>query len=253
MANPLHKVFAIIEAVVAKQDRGASYSEIVSALNLAKSTVHRILKDLTELGYLVYDQETKRYFGSLRLAAIGGEVISHFQLRNHVRPYLITLNQKTDHTANLSVLDGNMGVFVDKIESKVYGIKLFSEVGKRFPLHCTAMGKILLAFSNGEVATEILSSPLEALTDKTITDPEELRKQLALIRNQKYALEMEELTRGIMCAAAPLFGIHRKLLGAISVTFPVYVNDDRGIDSEIEAVICCGKKISQSWDHHPWV
>jgi DNA-binding IclR family transcriptional regulator len=89
--NPLSKVFSIIETVVAGQDKGVIYSEIVAALDLPKSSVHRILKDLTALGYLNFHPETKRYFGSLRLAALGAEVMSNFQLRDHVRHHLLEL------------------------------------------------------------------------------------------------------------------------------------------------------------------
>ena len=142
--NPLSKVFAIIETVVAGQDKGVTYSEILSSLDLPKSSVHRILKDLIELGYLNFNPETKKYFGSLRLAALGAEVMANFHLRDHLRPYLLELHKETDHTANLGIKDGGVGVFVDKIESRDFGIKLFSEIGKTFPLHCTALGKSLL-------------------------------------------------------------------------------------------------------------
>ena len=126
--NPLNKVFSIIETIVSNQGKGLTYSEIVAALELPKSSVHRILKDLIQLGYLTFNPETKRYFGSLRLASLGAEVMSHFQLRDHIRPHLLELHRETDHTTNLGILDGTMGVFVDKIESKDFGIKLFSEM-----------------------------------------------------------------------------------------------------------------------------
>ncbi len=234
--NPLYKVFSIIETTVARQDTGVTYSEIVAALDLPKSTVHRILKDLTELGYLNFNPETKRYFGSLQLAALGAEVMSHFQLRDHVRPSLLELHRKTDHTANLAVLDGTMGVFVDKIESKDFGIKLFSEIGKTFPLHCTGLGKALLAFSSNDTVAKLLETPLKAITEKTIIDPEAFKRELALIRKRGYALDNEEITRGIMCTAAPVFGFNGELVCAISITFPAYINDDRGIEPEIAAI-----------------
>ncbi len=234
--NPLYKVFSIIETTVARQDTGMTYSEIVAALDLPKSTVHRILKDLTELGYLNFNPETKRYFGSLQLAALGAEVMSHFQLRDHVRPSLLELHRKTDHTANLAVLDGTMGVFVDKIESKDFGIKLFSEIGKTFPLHCTGLGKALLAFSSNDTVAKLLETPLKAITEKTIIDPEAFKRELALIRKRGYALDNEEITRGIMCTAAPVFGFNGELVCAISITFPAYINDDRGIEPEIAAI-----------------
>lgn len=234
--NPLNKVFSIIETIVARQDKGATYSEIVTTLDLPKSSVHRILKDLTNLGYIDFNPETKRYFGSFRLAALGAEVMSHFQLREHVRSHLLELHRETDHTTNLGVVDGTMGIFVDKIESRDFGIKLFSEIGKTFPLHCTGLGKSILAFSPHDTVIKLLESPLEAYTEKTITDPEVFQQELAMIRDRGYAVDNEEITRGIMCVAAPVFSFNGDVVCAISITFPGYINEDRGIEPEIAAI-----------------
>jgi DNA-binding IclR family transcriptional regulator len=239
-------VFSIIESIVARQATGTSYSEIVSAVRLPKSTVHRILKDLRELDYISFDPQTKRFFGSLRLARIGYEVIANFQLRNHVRPFLLELNRETEHTTQFGILDGTLGVYVDKIESKDFGIKLFSEVGRTFPLHCTGLGKTLLAFSPEEIVARVLKQKLEPITEKTITDPKKIIRELAKIKERGYAVDHEEITRGLMCTAAPVFGLSGELAGAISVTFPAYINDDRGIEPEIKAVKKFAALISES-------
>ncbi len=244
--NPLYKIFTILEAVVAQQSRGVTYSDVVAAVSLPKSSVHRILRDLTEIGYLDYNPETKKYFGSMRLAATGAEVMSHFQLRKHVRPHLEALNAATGHTVNFGVLDGAMGVFVEKVESQDYGIRLYSEVGKRFPLYCTGMGKAMLAFSSEQLVEKVLSEPLKVLTDKTVTDPVMIRKTLNTIREDGYALDLEEITRGIVCIAAPLLGFRQEVVGAISITVPSYYNEEQGIDKEIEAVKKSAAVISQS-------
>lgn len=245
--NSLNKVFSIIETVVAGQDKGVTYSQIVAELDLPKSSTHRILKDLTNLGYLHFNPETKRYVGSLRLAALGAEVMSHFQLRDHIRPFLFELHRETNHTANLGILDGSVGVFVDKIESKDFGIKLFSEIGKTFPLHCTGLGKTLLAFSEKDILTKLLETPLKSFTEKTITDPQLLKRELALIREQGYALDKEEITRGIMCASGPVFGFNGSLVCAISVTFPAYIQEDRDIEPEIDIIKKYTSLISKSF------
>jgi IclR family KDG regulon transcriptional repressor len=234
--NPLHKIFSVIESVVARQDTGMTYSEVVSALKIPKSSAHRILKDLTELGYLNFNPETKRYFGSLRLASLGAEVMSHFRLREHIRPYLMEMHRGTEHTINLGIMEGTTGVFVDKIESRDFGIKLFSEIGKTFPLHCTGLGKALLAFSPEKDVSRFLETRLEAVTERTITDPVVFRRELSLIRQRRYAIDNEEITRGIMCVAAPVFGFREEVICAISLTFPSYINEDRGIDQEISVV-----------------
>jgi len=244
--NPLSKVFAILEAVVAKQETGATYSDILARLDLPKSTVHRLLKDLVDIGYITYDLESRRYTGSFRLAQLGSEVISKFQLRKHVRPFLNDLHWATEHTSNLGILDGTRGVFIDKIEARDFGIKLFSELGKTFPLHCTGMGKIFLAYAGEKLFRQLTESPLEPVTDQTITDPELLQQELSRIRNQGYALDNEEITRGIICVAGPIFDYHQELIAAISVAFPAYIEKDRGLQKEIEAIKKFSALISKS-------
>ena len=75
------------------------------------------------------------------------EVMSNFQLRKHIRPFLVEPHRETEHNSNLGILDGNTGVFLDKIEAKDFGIRLFSALGKIFSLYCTGLAKIFLAIS----------------------------------------------------------------------------------------------------------
>lgn len=82
----------------------------------------------------------------------------------------------------------------------------------------------------------VLSLPMKPFTPKTITDARRLMQQLALVREQGYALDSEEITRGIICIAAPVFGPQEEIICAISVTFPTYLAEDRGIESDIEAI-----------------
>lgn len=244
--NPLHKVFSIIEIVVDRQKDGATYSDIIKESGLPKSSVHRILKDLTELKYLNFDPVTKRYCGSLRLAALGAEVLANFKLRDHIHPFLLDLHEETKHTSNFGILDDGKGVFVDKVESRDFGVKLFSEIGKTFPLYCTGLGKVLLAFSSPEILDKLLEKPLTPATKKTITDPAELREELANVVEQGYAIDNEEITRGIICLAGPVFGFEHELIGAVSIVFPASLSHDRGIEREITAIKKYATLISQS-------
>ena len=98
---------------------------------------------------------------------------------------------------------------------------------------------VIQAKRHGRKADEIvklLKTPLEAITDKTITDPEVFKRELASIRDCGYAVDNEEITRGIMCVASPVFGFNGEVVCAISVTFPAYIMDDRGIELEIKAI-----------------
>lgn len=244
--NPLQKVFSILETVVSLQGKGCTYTDIVNRVNQPKSSVHRILKDLTQLGYIVYNPESKRYYGSFKLAALGAGVTAHFQLRNLVRPHLLALHQATGHTTNLGIRSGTVGVFADKIQSQDFGIKLFSEIGKTFPLHCTGLGKILLAYAPGEVLAELLAHPLESYTEATLTDSARITEELKTVRSQGYALDQEEITKGIMCVAAPIFGHNQELQGAISIAFLAAIENERTIDKEISETLKYASLISES-------
>lgn len=243
--NPLQKIFSILETVVSLQGKGCTYTEIVNGVNQPKSSVHRILKDLSQLGYIVYNPESKRYYGSFKLAALGAGVTAHFQLRNLVRPHLLALHQATGHTTNLGIRNGTVGVFADKIQSQDFSIKLFSEIGKTFPLHCTGLGKILLAHAPGEVLATLLTHPLESYTEATLTDPGHITEELKTVRSQGYALDQEEITKGIMCVAAPIFGHNQELQGAISIAFLAAIENERTIDKEISETLKYASLISE--------
>ena len=235
--SSLRRIFAVIETVVANQADGMSFTDIVVATGTPKASAHRILHELVDVGILAYTPQTGRYRGSLKLAALGSEVMAQFDLRALVHPYLQALHEETGHTCHVGMRDGEGGVYLDKIEPSGYGIKLFSEVGKRFPLHCTGMGKVLLAHGGSALQERVLSRPLEAVTNRTITDPALLRAELESIRKLGYAEDREEITRGVMCVAAPIFAVGDEVVAAASVTFPSYVSEEKGVGDVLDALL----------------
>jgi IclR family KDG regulon transcriptional repressor len=241
--DTLEKAFGIIEDIVANQQGGLLFSEIALRLDLPKSSTHRILNRLVRMGYLLFDQNTKRYRGSLRLSKLGAAVIECSDLRDLIIPFLQRLHQETGHICNLGIMSEGRGIFLHKIEPKSYPIRLYSEIGKEFPLHCTGMGKILLAFMEPEQSGKFLSGPLASYTETTITDAKALLQELREVKRCGYAVDREEITRGIMCVAAPVRDMNKEVIGSISVTFPSYLEKERGLTREIEAVKSCSKEI----------
>jgi DNA-binding IclR family transcriptional regulator len=246
--SSIAKVFQVIEAVVEHQERGLAYSEVVAETGLPKATAHRILKSLSGIGYLRFDVELGRYFGDLKLAGLGSAVTSHFDLKSYVRPHLLRLRAETRHTCNLGVLSGGEGMYLDKLDSlEVFGVKLYSEIGKRFPLHCTGMGKVLLADMPAAERRRLLARRLEAFTQRTITDPAMLERELRSVRRNGYALDQQEITRGIVCVAAPVRNGVGDTIAAISAAFPAYIEQERGMQDEIHAVTRCAAAISRQF------
>ena len=231
------KAFQLIQAIIDAGSSGASFSDAVRTSKVPKSTAHRLLNELTDLGALRYDAESKSYFGGLLLARFGSAVASDYNLRKIARPHLEKLHEQTGHTATLGIRDGDHGIYLDKVESKEFGIRLHSEIGKAFPLHCTGIGKVLLSHLSKSDVTKLTKGKLKPLTTRTITNKTLLREELELVRARGYAIDDEEITRGMICVAAPIYGPDDQIAGALSCTFPTWVRDDLGIDNEISAVL----------------
>jgi len=228
--------FKIIDAVTAAGNSGLPFAEIVAATDLPKASAHRLLKELVELSALMFDAPTRQYRGGLLLARIGASVTANYNLRDAVRPFLQALHDEFGHVATLGILNDVNGTYIDKIESSGFGPRLHSEIGKSFPLHCTAMGKILLSHSNATTVRRVTSRKLKSFTPNTITNANKLRHELKQIAANGFAVDDEEITRGFVCIAAPVFGVDGNIAGAISCTLPSYLRQDRGLQAEIDAV-----------------
>jgi IclR family transcriptional regulator, KDG regulon repressor len=231
----LSKGFRILEAVRIAE-RGPSFSDIVASTALPKATVHRLLNELVSLGALTYDEGNRAYRFGLLLAKLGAAVTATYDVRQVARPHIEALHQETGHVVTLGIRDDDSGIYLDKIESKDFGIRLHSEIGKSFPLHCTAMGKVLLASADQALINRIANRRLPAFTENTITNSQDLRTELDLTLQRGYAIDNEEITRGLVCIAAPIYGLDNKVAAAMSCTVPNYFLEETPIDALIERV-----------------
>jgi DNA-binding IclR family transcriptional regulator len=242
--SALSKGFKIIEAVTATGHSGLPFAGIVTVTGLPKASVHRLLRELVDISALTLDVPTRLYRGGLLLARIGASVTANYDLRDAVRPYLQALHDQFGHVATLGILNNDVGVYIDKIEGSSFGLRLHSEIGKSFPLHCTAMGKVLLSFSDAATVRRVTKRKLEAFTPQTMTDAKKLKQVLKQVKVDGYAIDDEEITRGFVCVAAPIFGVDGKIAGAMSCTFPSYVRQERGIGAEIDTVCRLAREAS---------
>ena len=235
--------FRILDAV-SGEGAGLTFSEIVEATGVPKATVHRLLRELVELSALAYDESTRRYRGGLLLAGLGASVMQNYDVRRVVRPHLEALQEATGSVATLGIRNGGQGVYVDKIEPAGFVIRLHSEIGKSFPLHCTAMGKVLLAHSDAPTINRVTRRKLQGFTANTITDGKRLRQELETVARQGFAVDNEEITRGLVCVAAPIVGVSGKVEAAISCTVSSFDANDRSLAKITDRVIACAQAAS---------
>ena len=208
--------------VLGQHGSGASLDELATSLSLPKSSLHRTLAALRERGFAT-QREDGRYLLGPELLRIAFDFYGRLDIRVLLRPTLERLRSGLNETIHLGVLDGADVVYVDKLEP-TQPIALSSKVGGRNPAHCTAVGKALLAWTY-PTSERLLTwaaehAPLAHPTDRTIGRPDALAREMARIRTDGFAKDMEESESGVRCVAAPVFFGADGPVAAISISAP---------------------------------
>jgi IclR family KDG regulon transcriptional repressor len=194
-------------------------SEIAQAVDLHKATTHRIVTTLLNFGYLERAVDGQKYRLGLCLTELGYKAIRRMDLRREALWHMNQLSQKWGEACDLSIFDRGEVFYIEMIPGN-HALTIAAEVGQRLPAHCTASGKLFLAYLPAQDLEDILRKPLQTYTRKTISSVGDLRQQLDLIRQQGYAFDDEEFETGIRAVACPIFGRLGKVIAAISIPSP---------------------------------
>lgn len=219
-------------------------ADLSKRVGLHVSTTHRILGTLIERGYARQNPETGRYALGAKALRLADSYLGQMDLRRAARPVLERLSQETGETTNLVILDGREALYLDKAEGH-QTLRIFSRIGHRAPLYCTAVGKILLAYRPKEEADALLGGgPLEALTKHTITSPGQLRRELDKVHDQGFALDREECEEETCCIAVPIHNARGRVEAALSISAPAVRLTSRRMEELIPLMIRTGQEIS---------
>lgn len=233
--------------VLAESEEPMRIGELAERAGRPKSTVHRLLATMLDLR-VVEQTDDGRYAIGLRLFEIGSRAAVRVSLRDVAVVELRDLSAKLGETSHVGVLDGDEVVYVEKVESEA-SIRMSSRVGRRNPLHCTGIGKALLAFQGEEAIDEVCSRQLEARTEHTITDPKKLRKELAKTRERGFSIDDEEVELGLRCVGAPVLGADGRPVAAISVAGPAARMDPERCIAIGPDLIEAGRRIARGLGH----
>lgn len=230
--NPIQvseRIFNTIEYLASSGPIGLQ--ELSNALNLNKSTVHRILNSLICMNYVRQDSDTSKYSLSFKFCRLSAQILSNNNMIDIARPYLKQLAEQSGETVHLVQIDGINAVYIDKVESASNTVRLVSMVGKSIPLYCSGVGKAMLAeMSDSRVETIWNQSDIRKFTDFTLTDYQNFKKVIDVARKNGYALDNEENELGVRCIAVSLKNFDNKPTYAISISAP----KDRMSDARIE-------------------
>ncbi len=239
---------SLILDILGQSPQGLSIGQLSEKTGLPKGTTHRLLTSLAYFDHVRQDARTKNYHLGFKLVELGNLLLSQLDLRTEAHPYLIELAERTNETVHMVILDRGEVLYVDKVDAgqNAGGLRMASMLGSRIPTHCSAAGKVMLAFLPEERVIEIVSDKgLPRRTENTITDFDELKAHLQHIREQGYALDDEENEKGIKCIGAPIRDQGGQVIAAISISVPgIRVRTDTLLTTYKDQVVETAMKIS---------
>ncbi|WP_207002881.1 IclR family transcriptional regulator [Trinickia mobilis] len=214
------RAFRVLETLAGAQ-RPLALTELVQALGLPKQTVHRILVQLMDAWLITRGAGDRLYECSPRVRALAVNVLMHAGPAAARHALLEQLVEKIGETCNLTMLSGNDVVYVDRVETE-WPLRMHLQPGSHVPLHCSASGKLLLSFLPKDRRERMIETlPLRAYSERTITDRDVLRRELAVTRRRLLSINDQEHLQGLIAIAVPVMLGRNRACAAIAVQAPV--------------------------------
>jgi IclR family KDG regulon transcriptional repressor len=236
------KVFGLLAALGERKD--TSISELSIRLAMPKATVYRFLQTMISLGVVRQEAESERYSLTMKLFELGANVLKHLDLIEMAKPQMQILSEKTSETIHLGVLADSEVIYINKVDAK-HNLGMYSRVGKRAPIHVTALGKALLAWETPERRDIAMAGMIYTRFRKnSVVGPEQFLEELERTRQRKYGLDNEEFEEHIICISVPIFDHWNSVVAGLSVSFPEFRFDRSRMDEYALMIIAAGRAVS---------
>lgn len=215
----LHRAFSILAAFQA-DGQDLTLAELARRTGLPKASVHRLAGQLVDVGAL--ERRVRGTYGlGLRLFELGSVVLRQRRLRETALPLMEDLYEATHETIHLGVRDGHQVLYIEKIPGR-HDSSAKTSVGTRKPLHCTALGKAILAYSGPQLLDDVARDGLYQYTSYTITTVGRLQRELDQVGRTGVAFDREEYSLGVSCVASAVRDCDNSALAALSITGPTH-------------------------------
>lgn len=199
----------------------AGVSELAAQLGLSKGAVQQLLHTLERFGLIERDVQGERYRLGLKLQQLGTRAVASRTLRTEAHRFLVEMSRRSRETVSLATPAPGGAICLDRLDSRHMIITVCTPVGSLFPAHCTATGKAILAYlAESEMEEVARRTGLPQYTPFTITQLAHLKENLRLIRRRGYAVDHQELERGLSGVAAPVFRAHQRVIAAVGIAGP---------------------------------
>ena len=238
----LDRALLILERL--SEQGGATLTELAEDLKQSPATVYRVLFTFEARGMVDFDQVSQTWHIGAGAFHIGSQFLRRTSLVERARPFLRTLMQETEETANLGITRDGQVLFLSQVETH-HNIRAFFPPGAMSPMHSSGIGKALLAqMDDRDVAAIVRKHKLHAFTDRTLVTPEDLAADLAATRKRGYAFDAEEKNDGMRCIAAPVFDMHGEPVAGVSISGPSARIPDERVEELAAAVTATAEKLT---------
>ena len=244
------KALRVLEAV-AFASTSVSTSDVAASVDIDKAAVYRMLITLVNAGYVVRDEKSKRYRLGYKVVSLSRNLLAENKISRLIRHTLEKISAATEETVHYSVLDGNETVLVQKVKGKQL-IAVDFQIGDRARMHCTAIGKVMLAFQNSRFIESIIDAGLPKFASLTITHPDEIENELQKIRSAGYAIDDHELSDDMRCIAVPIFEGGGSVQSGISISGPDSRFDMTKLHQLKIPMMKSANKLSEQIGGSPW-
>lgn len=218
--SALAKSMAVLD-LVAAEDRPLGLVEVTERLGLPKPTVHRIMRQLEDEGLLRREPLRDRYSVGPRLFTLSINALSSAVQGGAVHAILADLVARIGETCNIGVLDRIEVVYVDRVECD-WPLRLQLAPNSRVPAHCTAIGKLMLAFLGANARSRLIDNmALARFTDNTVTDPARLEEECQAVRRDDYAVNDQEYHLGLIGLAVPIRDGDGRVVAGLAMHSPL--------------------------------
>ncbi len=220
-------------------------------LDLPKNNIFRLLSTLQCMGYVEQNENTGNYRLGLKTFELGQAYLRNMGLVNQAHSILDNLAKETSETAYLSVYENGEIVYVDMVET-THPVRIIPMIGRRAPVHCTAVGKVQLAFKSEEEIQKIVKEAgLTRYTKNTIIEEEEFLEHLKIVAEEGFAIDNEEFEEEVKCVACPVWDYTNNVVAGICVSGPTQRMSEKRIkESLIQTIKKSALELSRRLGYH---
>lgn len=236
------KVFAILQALSQRSEIGIS--DLSVKLAMPKATVYRFLQTMKTLGFVRQESDTEHYGLAMKLYELGSKALANPDLIDLAKHHMQMLADQTGETVHLGTLIDSEIIYVHKVDSR-HMLGMYSRIGRRAPLHCTAIGKVLMAWEHPQRRDLILAgAEFTRFRDKTIVDHAAYLEELGRVRTQGFGEDREEFDDHIRCIGVPIFDRLNQPMAGLSVSFPTFRYDEAAAPKIVAMLQAASRDIS---------